>query len=184
MSYNSSVKYRVLIGYRIVGGLYINISLHDYLRGLTNCHHSDTTWTLDPRIAIDKHFDGNGVPRGVGNQVSAEFNLLYRFHSVISKRDEKWLNDFLKAEVFKNVKKPLEKLTPKELISGLYAFESKISDEPKHRTFGGLKRGADSTFDDGEMVKILKESIEDPAGQYHGPRIPKTFANSIRLVWS
>jgi hypothetical protein len=159
----------------VVGGLYVNISLHDYLRGLTNCHHSDTSWTLDPRIAIDKHFDGNGVPRGVGNQVSAEFNLLYRFHSVISKRDEKWLNDFLKNEVFKSFDKPLEKLTPKELIGGLYAFESKIPDEPRLRNFANLKRKEDGTFDDGEMVQILKESMEDPAGLFGAKMVPKAL---------
>jgi len=78
----------------IVGGLYINISLHDYLRAITNTHHSKSDWTLDPRVEIDKQFDKEGTPRGVGNQVSVEFNLLYRFHSCISKKDERWTNDF------------------------------------------------------------------------------------------
>ncbi|KAI9690830.1 MAG: hypothetical protein M1822_008449 [Bathelium mastoideum] len=159
----------------IVGGLYVNISLHDYLRGLTNAHHSDTTWTLDPRVSIDKHFDGNGVPRGVGNQVSAEFNLLYRFHSVISKRDEKWLNDFLKGEVFKNESQPLEKLTPMQLIEGLYKFERQIPDEPKERNFAHLKRDKNGYFNDEEMVKILKESIEDPAGLFGARMVPKAL---------
>ena len=142
----------------------MNISLHDYLRGLTNCHHSDTSWTLDPRIAIDKHFDAQGAPRGIGNQVSAEFNLLYRFHSVISKRDEKWLNDFLKSEVFKSTDEPLDKMTPETLIKGLYEYERSIPEEPKQRNFGRLKRNSRGKFDDAEMVKILKESMEDPAG--------------------
>jgi linoleate 10R-lipoxygenase len=56
----------------IVGGLYINICLHDYLRGATNTHHSASDWTLDPRLE-DKQFDGEGTPRGVGNQVRTYF---------------------------------------------------------------------------------------------------------------
>ncbi|KAF2150654.1 heme peroxidase [Myriangium duriaei CBS 260.36] len=159
----------------VTGGLYINICLHDYLRGLTNAHHSDTTWTLDPRIAIDKHFDGNGVPRGVGNQVSAEFNLLYRFHSVISKRDEKWLNDFLKEAVFKDNTKPLEQLTPIELITGLYKYESTIPTEPSEREFAHLKRNEKGFFNDEELVKILKDSIEDPAGLFGARMVPKAL---------
>lgn len=160
----------------IVGGLYINISLHDYLRGLTNTHHSNSSWTLDPRVEIDKAFLNDGTPRGMGNQVSAEFNLLYRFHSVISKRDEEWLNVFLDHEVFPKIGKPLEKLTPKELIEGLLAFESKIPVEPRERTFAGLKRDAKSgRFDDASLVQILQESIEDPAGLF-GPRmVPKAL---------
>ena len=160
----------------IVGGLYINISLHDYLRGLTNTHHSNSSWTLDPRVEIDKAFLNDGTPRGMGNQVSAEFNLLYRFHSVISKRDEEWLNVFLDHEVFPKIGKPLEKLTPKELIEGLLAFESKIPVEPRERTFACLKRDAKSgRFDDASLVQILQESIEDPAGLF-GPRmVPKAL---------
>lgn len=110
------------------------------------------------------------MPRGIGNQVSAEFNLMYRFHSVISQRDEKWLNDFLSQEVFNDVNKPLEQLTPKELINGLINFEMKIPAEPKERTFGGLKRGANGKFDDKELVDILDASMKDPAGKFDSSR--------------
>ncbi|KAF2265211.1 heme peroxidase [Lojkania enalia] len=160
----------------IVGGLYINISLHDYLRGLTNAHHSDTSWTLDPRVAIDKHFDGHGTPRGVGNQVSAEFNLLYRFHPIISQRDEKWLNDFLAGEVFKGLNKPLDKLTPKELLTGLLRYEKNIPNEPKERSFAHLERDPKTgKFDDAEMVEILRQSIEEPAGLFGPKMVPKAM---------
>ncbi|KAF1994656.1 heme peroxidase [Amniculicola lignicola CBS 123094] len=160
----------------VTGGMYCNISLHDYLRGLTNCHHSDTDWAFDPRVAIDQHFDGHGTPRGIGNQVSAEFNLLYRFHSIISERDERWLNDFLSNEVFTNTNKPLEKLNPKELLLGLLTFEKNVPDDPKLRTFAGLQRDPKTgRFDDAAMVQVLQDAIEEPAGLFGARMVPKAL---------
>lgn len=135
--------------------------MNSYIRGIANLNHTESTWTLDPRVEIDKSYDGEGVPRGVGNQVSCEFNLLYRFHSAISKRDDKWTRDFF-AKIIpgidpKTVSMPV-------LLEGIVRFEQNIDPEPSKRTFGGLARTKDGTFDDAEMVKILKESIEDPAG--------------------
>lgn len=155
----------------------MNISLHDYLRGLTNTHHSASDWTLDPRVAVNRVFDADGVPRGIGNQVSAEFNLLYRFHSVISRRDEQWTNEFLKS-LFPDPKKPLDQLTPQEFMQAFMRYEQSINKDPSKREFGGLKRNRDGKFNDAELVQIIKDSMEDPAGLF-GPRmVPK----ALRIV--
>ena len=119
-------------------------------------------------------FDPEGVPRGIGNQVSAEFNLLYRFHSVISRRDEKWTNEFLES-LFPDIDKPLDQLTPHEFIQGLFRFEQMIPTEPSERVFGNLKRGQDGKFDDAELVNIMKESMEDPAGLFGARMVPKAL---------
>ncbi|KAF2177884.1 prostaglandin G/H synthase 2/cyclooxygenase 2, pgh2/cox2 [Zopfia rhizophila CBS 207.26] len=158
----------------IVGGLYVNISLHDYLRGLTNTHHSKSDWTLDPRAEINKQFDGEGVPRGIGNQVSAEFNLLYRFHSVISLRDEKWLEKFFRG-VFPNLEKPLEQITPVELWQGLARYEASIPQDPSKREFGGITRGHDGKFKDADLAEIMQKSIDDPAGLFGARMVPKAL---------
>jgi hypothetical protein len=97
--------------------------------------------------------------------VSAEFNLLYRFHSTISLRDEKWLNDFFKS-LFPDLKKPLNELNPQELLQGLLRHEQSIDPDPSKREFGNLKRGTNGKFEDGDLVRIMKESIEDPAGDF------------------
>jgi len=157
----------------IVCGLYINISLHDYLRGLTNTHATSSSWTIDPRVEIKKP-SGDEVDRGCGNQVSAEFNLLYRFHSIISQRDEKWLNSFL-ASLFPGTKKKMEDLTPQELLQGLLRWEQNIPKDPSKRVFDGLKRGPDGKFDDEDLVRIMTEAMEAPAGVF-GPRmVPKAL---------
>ncbi|KAL1638781.1 hypothetical protein SLS58_008595 [Diplodia intermedia] len=164
----------------IVGGLYINISLHDYLRGLTNCHHSATDWTLDPRIAASRLFDPDGIPRGVGNQVSAEFNLLYRFHSIISKKDETWLNEFL-SSLFPGSGKPLDELTPQEFVQGLFAFEQTIPADPSKREFGSLKRGPDGRFADADLEREMTAAMEDPAGLF-GPRMVPKFLKIVEIT--
>ena len=146
----------------IVGGMYINISLHDYIRGITNVHHSDSTWTLDPRIEVTGTESTPALERGVGNMVSAEFNLLYRFHSATSERDDKWTADFFRS--IYGDKEP-ETIGLKEFYEGVAKYEAGIPKEPSERTFGGLSRDPKTgCFDDAALVKILRESIEDPAG--------------------
>lgn len=149
----------------------------DYLRALTNSHHTNTDWSLDPRQEINKTFDGEGVPRGVGNQVSCEFNLLYRFHSAISRRDEKWAEDFFRSFLPepKDPKKQFVQLTPVEMWTAMGNFEASLPKDPSERVFGGLKRGADGKFDDADLVRIFKESCEDPAGLFGARTCPKVL---------
>jgi cytochrome P450 len=163
------------VGRLIVGGLYIEISLHDYLRAITNTHHSKSDWTLDPRVAIDKQFDGEGTPRGVGNQVSVEFNLLYRFHSCISKKDERWTNDFF-LKLFPGRKaEDLGNISWVELGQALVRYEQTIPADPSEREFSHLKRQADGTFKDEELVGVLDEAMKDPAGVFGARTVPKAL---------
>ncbi|GAP85595.1 putative linoleate diol synthase [Rosellinia necatrix] len=159
----------------IVGGLYINICLHDYLRAITNTHHTKSDWTLDPRVDIGKQYDGEGVPRGVGNQVSVEFNLLYRFHSCISKKDENWINNFfLKLFPGRNPD-DLKDVSWTELGQALLSFEQSIPKDPSVRTFDGLERQADGRFKDEDLARILKEAMDDPAGMFGARNVPKAL---------
>lgn len=92
--------------------MYINISIHDYLRVLTRVHLKDTPWTLDPRKEIPiAGIDPRGIQRGQGNQVSVEFNVLYRFHSPLSRRDMRWTSNFLRQLLQDFVKPKDEKPT-------------------------------------------------------------------------
>jgi linoleate 10R-lipoxygenase len=159
----------------IVGGLYINICLHDYLRAITNTHHTKSDWTLDPRVDIGKAYDGEGVPRGVGNQVSVEFNLLYRFHSCISKKDEGWINNFfLKLFPGRNPDE-LKDVSWTELGQALQKFEQSIPADPSARTFDDLERQADGKFKDEDLARILKEAMDDPAGMFGARTVPKAL---------
>jgi linoleate 8R-lipoxygenase/9,12-octadecadienoate 8-hydroperoxide 8R-isomerase len=80
-------------GRLITGGLYIQIILKDSVRTIPNLNRTDSKRDLDPRSADGKVLFGEGAGEAMGNQVSAEFNLIYQWHSHISRKDEKWTND-------------------------------------------------------------------------------------------
>ncbi|CAK7232698.1 hypothetical protein SCUCBS95973_009190 [Sporothrix curviconia] len=151
----------------VTSGLYINITLVDYVRNIVSLNRSDTTFTLDPRIDTT---DVAGPPceRGTGNVVSAEFNLCYRWHSCISAKDEKWIEDFYE-DIFG---KPAAEATMTDLMGGFVKFERSIPDDPGMRTFGGFKRGADGKFNDDELVDCMNDAIEDVAGAFGANNVP------------
>ncbi|KAF4310263.1 Cytochrome P450 [Botryosphaeria dothidea] len=161
-------------GRLITCGLYINITLLDYLRTIVNLNRSNTTWTLDPRVDMAKVYGTDGTPRGVGNQVSAEFNLVYRWHSCTSKRDEQWTED-----IYKNMfGKPASEVPMDELLRGLAKWDKTLDKDPQKRPFAELKRGADGKYADDDLVKILTESIEDCAektGSFGANNVPKAL---------
>lgn len=158
----------------IVGGLYINISLHDYLRAITNTHHSNSDWTLDPRVDTGSVGD-DGVPRGVGNQVSVEFNLLYRFHSCISKKDERWINNFFLKLFPGRTANDIGDVSDAEIGRAFALFDQSIPKDPSVRTFDGLERQENGTFRDKDLVRILKDAMEDPAGCFGARMVPKVL---------
>ena len=151
-------------------GLYINIVLGDYVRTILNLQRTSSSWTLDPRESFDNVFDKHGVPSGVGNQVSVEFNLIYRWHSAISRRDEKWTEDFY-ATLFPNV--DYTNVQEIDLIKRLREWQIGIeSIDPGKREFGEMARNANGTFNDADLVKILSDSTEDVACAFGPQNVP------------
>lgn len=155
----------------ITSGLYINITLTDYVRTIVGLNRTNSTWTLDPRAEMGKDSGTkDGVEWGTGNQVSAEFNLFYRWHSCISDRDDKWTQ-----ELYRKLwpgKDPHD-ITLPEMMAGLGKMEKSIPDDPVQRPFGGFTRGADGKLDDDELVKCLTEGIEDLAGAFGANNVPQ-----------
>ncbi|KAK6355021.1 hypothetical protein TWF696_004148 [Orbilia brochopaga] len=157
-------------GRLITCGLYINIILVDYIRVILNLNRTESTWCLDPRAEIQKVFSNTGTPQGIGNQVSAEFNLVYRWHSVISERDEEWIK-WLYRKIFgtddaANIPMP-------HFMAGLAKWEQSIPTDPGKRTFEDLERDPETgKFDDEKLVEILTSSMEDVANSYGAYAVP------------
>ncbi|KAL4993029.1 hypothetical protein BDV10DRAFT_200064 [Aspergillus recurvatus] len=151
----------------ITCGMYINITLNDYLRTIINLNRDDTTWNLDPRT----HEEHDTISAAEGNQCSVEFNLAYRWHSTISRQDELWAEKAYQEIVGV----PGKDATVEQLIQGMRRSAGKLDKDPAKRTFGGLKRQSDGTFRNAELVDILTRAIEEVAGSF-GPRnVPKVL---------
>jgi hypothetical protein len=155
----------------VTSGLYINITLIDYVRNIINLNRADTTWTLDPRqemgVAVGTK---EGSEAGVGNVVSAEFNLCYRWHSCISEMDDQWIQDFYKQLLGDDFDGTVDM---RKLMVALKAFEASVPADPAERTFGGFKRGADGRFNDDELIDALATAIEQPGGAFGGRNVPR-----------
>ncbi|KAI1403187.1 linoleate diol synthase precursor [Hypoxylon fuscum] len=160
-------------GRLITCGLYVNIILKDYVRTILNVNRSDSTWDLDPRTNEKKNaLNRNPAPEATGNQVSVEFNLVYRWHSALSKRDEKWITDEFRS--YLGGTDPA-KANIDEYLEALGRYRRSIPNEPEERKFAGLHRGEDGTYSDDDLVDILTGSIEDVAGAFGANQVPSAL---------
>ncbi|KAL8813523.1 MAG: hypothetical protein Q9200_000197 [Gallowayella weberi] len=168
----------------ITCGMYVNVSIHDYLRALMGFHQYDTNFTLDPRSAMTEH---RNVSRGLGNQVTVEFNLLYRFHCAISLKDEDYTEEFM-SETLKEIgevmmktkgsqvgassEEPLDVKSLSMMHFGALAaaLQTASRKSPWLQEFGlknsprqSFKRNAvTGLFDDQMMIEQLQTSMDDP----------------------
>jgi hypothetical protein len=165
-------------GRLVTCGLYINIVLHDYVRVILNLNRTNSTWNLDPRDSDFDLFDQEGTPKGLGNQVSVEFNLIYRWHATISDKNDAWLRDFM-GKLWPG-KEP-ETLTQADLFDGLKKYGHSMDPDPAKWTFGDLKRNAAGGFDDADLATILVSSIEDTAGAFGARNVP-TAMRAIEIL--
>lgn len=154
----------------VTSGLYINITLVDYVRNIVNLNRCDTTWTLDPRQEMGRDVGtAAGAAAGTGNVVSAEFNLCYRWHSCISEKDDRWIQKMY-AELFG---KPATEVGIQDMVMGFAKFDQSIPEDPGLRTFGGYKRGPETgRYSDDDLVECITSAIEDCAGAFGARNVP------------
>ncbi|KAF2131210.1 heme peroxidase [Dothidotthia symphoricarpi CBS 119687] len=154
-------------GRLITCGLYVNTILIDYVRTILNLNRTDSNWQLNPRAEI------KGVAMGTGNQVAAEFNLVYRWHSSVSDRDEKWTQEMWDS-LFGEGRDP-KSIGKYEFVGRMSEVYSKTDPDPSKREFATLKRNADGTLPDDDLVDILTSSVEDCANSFGPNRVPAVF---------
>jgi len=154
----------ILTDFRVTCGLYINIILNDYVGTLVGIPELNTAWFLNPYVGGGTEpIAAQATPIATGNQVSCEFNLVYRFHMIISERDDKW-TQALFAKLFPG--KDPATISLDDFRAGLTGHLAAIDPDPSKRGVAGLTRKPDGSFDDAELIQIITESTEDMAGIY------------------
>ncbi|KAF2154127.1 heme peroxidase [Myriangium duriaei CBS 260.36] len=159
----------------ITCGLYVNIILIDYVRTILNLNRTESDWQLNPRIDIP-----DGPAMGVGNQVSAEFNLVYRWHSTVSVRDEQWsLDEF--AKIFGKDRRP-DEIPMTEFLGALGQIEAKLQkQQPYERQFGEFQRQPNGFYNDEQLVESITQSVDDCANAY-GPRQVPAVLKAVEVL--
>lgn len=135
----------------------MNIILNDYIPTLVGIPELNAARVLDPSVFGDDVKDSTAT----GNQVSCEFNLIYKFHTMISDKDDKYLQSLLKNIL---PGKDISTITSSEYEQAVAGYLGKFDKDPSKRSVVGLSRGSTGTLDDAALVKILTASTEDCAG--------------------
>lgn len=160
-------------GRLVTCGLYVNIILGDYLRTILNLNDNPVAsdWKLDPRENFSNVFDPDGTPRGLGNQVSAEFNFVYRWHATTSNKDEEWLNNFIAKEIIPGLDPTT--VSPAVIRAKLHVWfrDNVPADKPETWTFNGLKR-VNGAFKDADLVDILTAATDTVSGAFGARNTP------------
>ncbi|KAK7439854.1 hypothetical protein VKT23_017426 [Stygiomarasmius scandens] len=159
--------------------VYIKIILGDYVGAILGQARDRMDWRLDT-LAQSRSLTHDVSPRGEGNVVSVEFNLLYRWHATLSEKNEKWTEDEFKAALkeigLKDEKVDFNKLDPRTFGMAAAKIGSKNTmNNVREWTFGGLERGKDGSFSSEGIAKLLIDATEDRAGAYGARRIPEVM---------
>lgn len=139
-------------------GLYIHIVMNDYIRIIMDLRRTDTD--LDVKLSED--FKNTLGPSDInetgGNQVSIEFDLLCRWHSTISSKEEQWMKEHLSGIVSDG---NLETIVIEEMFADMSQMSALQPADPGQRTWDDLQRQAGVHFDDADLAEILMGATED-----------------------
>jgi hypothetical protein len=121
-------------------------------------------------------FDADGIPKGIGNEVSVEFNLIYRWHATISQKNAAWVERFF-SKVFPGAD-PMT-ITQAEFAAGMRAWGHSLDPDPSRWTFADLQRKDNGSFDDAALVELLTKETEDVAGAFGARNVSQEYTPSL-----
>ncbi|KAJ7176578.1 heme peroxidase [Mycena filopes] len=151
-------------------GYFMQIILGDYVGAILGLVRDGYSWRLDP-LSASREPTHDLTPRGEGNVVSIEFNLLYRWHATLSEKDTEWTENLFN-ELFEG--QDFSSLTADDFKR--VAHEKMVPDPDLRKwTFNKLQRGPDGRFKDGDLAHILHDSTSWRAGAYKARGIPEVL---------
>ncbi|CAG8500253.1 10016_t:CDS:2 [Diversispora eburnea] len=148
-------------------GYLLKIVLLNYVRTILGVDTTKSSWYLDPTKPYEKSWLLPELPTGVGNQVSLEFNFIYRWHPAIAEKDAEWAED-----EFKRLG-----ITPESTID---EFKEKVrnwattlNEDPSKWTFNGMTRDEEGKFPNNKIAKEIINGTEKVAGAFGANGIPR-----------
>lgn len=153
-------------------GFFASVVLRDYVAAILNTPRANSEWSLD--LGGEIKLRGDRVERGAGNVVSVEFAVLYHWHAALSAADGQWMEDLIRANL--PALKSLDEMTPHHFWQVAKQEGDKLKSMPAREwTFDGLKRGADGSFSDADLGRIIKDCIEEPAHAFGAHGTPSSL---------
>ncbi|KAF7304164.1 Heme peroxidase [Mycena indigotica] len=152
-------------------GHFMSFIVGDYVAAFLGVSEGITSPLLNDAFSPMTDAKGAPVTRGEGNQCSVEFNVLYRWHALLSEPDREWTTTTFE-HVFGDAK-PLDELTLADFGAAFARVSKQIPPDPRLRSFGGLSRAADGRFADGDIAKILQDATATPAGSFRARGVQK-----------
>ncbi|KAJ3876227.1 heme peroxidase [Lentinula edodes] len=152
-------------------GFFMKVILGDYVGAILGLARDGSSWRLDPLVEM-RRLSHEFSPRGEGNVVSIEFNLLYRWHATLSRQDKKWTEKMFQETLQKDgINVQFDQLNPSQffMAAGKALGQNK---DVRTWTFDGLKRDGSGSFSDADIVKILQDSTSYRAGAFRARGIP------------
>ncbi|EKM53146.1 uncharacterized protein PHACADRAFT_259331 [Phanerochaete carnosa HHB-10118-sp] len=151
-------------------GLFMQAILGDYVGAILGLVRDGRAWRL--KILEPYRTVAHDVaPRGDGNVVSVEFNLMYRWHAALSAPDTAWAEDALRR-VAPPGKDPAT-LTREDMKKAYGRLRPPA--DVQQWTFGSLKRDEKGRFRDVDLAKILQDATEAEAGAFRARGIPEAM---------
>ncbi|KIK63913.1 hypothetical protein GYMLUDRAFT_40125 [Collybiopsis luxurians FD-317 M1] len=154
-------------------GFYMKVILGDYVGAILGLVKDGKDWRLDPLMEI-RRLSHEFSPRGEGNVVSLEFNLLYRWHATLSREDKAWTEKTFKEVLAKaGINTTFDQLTRQQFYraAGLALSKEQLGDV-RTWTFDNLKRDSNGKFSDADIANILQRSTSYRAGAFKARGIP------------
>ncbi|KAF5391021.1 hypothetical protein D9757_003939 [Collybiopsis confluens] len=152
-------------------GFFMKVILGDYVGAILGLARDGSDWRLDPLMET-RRLNHEISPRGEGNVVSLEFNLLYRWHATLSREDKKWTENMFQEALQKaGINTSFDKLTRQEFRQVAEKALRQTGDL-RTWTFDGLKRDGTGKFADADIAKLLQDSTSYRAGAYRARGIP------------
>ncbi|KAL0070995.1 hypothetical protein AAF712_001553 [Marasmius tenuissimus] len=150
-------------------GYFVQIILGDYVGAILGQVRDGQDWRLNPLLEM-RQVNHEWAPRGEGNVISIEFNLLYRWHATLSQEDERWTEKVFKEYLGED---DLSQVDPKQFhVAAGKALRQ--PDDPREWSFEGLER-VDGKFKDEDLARILMDATEYRAGAFKARGIPEAL---------